>query len=394
MTEVLFFLLGALIAGGVVWYLTRNMLATMKSEFKALSEEILKEKRAELEAEGLSGVAKFTSSLMQEVAAFRKRVDEVNSEDVARTTALKTNIEHLLKETNLVSEQADKLASAIRSEAQVTGQWGEIQLKRVLELGGLTETYDFDCQSTFTSPGADHADLRTDVLIKMPEDRWLVIDAKTTMAAYIDYVGTDGKRNEEAMDRIIASLVAHVKEMKTAEYHKKIAADTGKKILNTMFMYIPFEEVYLVAMKAKIDTAKGKIPLREWAWENDVIFVNASAIVPVARMLAELWARDRAERKALQIREAAESLIEKFVTFLNGTGAKKDGFYGIGQALSAAVNAYNESLKRISDGKGSVIKRLSDMKEMGVKAAEKLPQPEQLESRKVAEVALSGKDLI
>lgn len=394
MIEVLCFILGAVLAGGAVWFVARSMLATMKSEFKALSAEVLKEKRAELETEGVAGLEKVTLPLINEVQAFRKRVDEINSEDVRRTTELKTKIEHLVRETNLVTEQADRLATAIRSEAQVTGQWGEIQLKRVLELGGLEETVDYDYQSTFTSPGADHADLRTDVLVKMPDDRWLVIDAKTTMAAYIDYIGPEGTRNEEAMDRILASLVAHVKEMKKAEYHKKIAAATGKKVLNTMFMYIPFEEVYLVAMKAQIDTSTGKMPLRDWAWENDVVFVNSSGLIPVVRMLAELWARDRAERKALKIREAAEGLIEKFITFMNGAGAKKDGFYGLGQALNAAVNAYNESLKRICDGKGSVIKRLNDMKEMGVKAAEKVKSTNEVESRIVNAVALEAQDMV
>lgn len=364
----------------------RELLGQMKSEFKALSDDVLREKREQFEKEGLAGVTKFTDSLLQEVKSFRDRVDKINEADVARTASLKKDIEALVGQTQLVSAEADKLATAIRSDAQVTGQWGEVQLMRVLELGGLQRTIDYDYQETFASPGADHADLRTDVLVKMPNDRWLVIDAKTTMAAYVDHVGEGGKGNSEALARIVASLVEHVKEMKTAEYHKKIAATTNKRVLNTMLMYVPFEEVYLTAMKSVVDGPNGKIPLREWAWQNDVVFVNASGLVPLVRMLAELWARDRSEKKVLQIKEAAEALVEKFRTFLEGSGGKKDGFLAIGAGLATAVGAFNESIKRLSDGRGSIIKKLADLKEMGVSSTDKLPPPEQIESRQVSAV--------
>lgn len=357
----------------------RDMLSAMKGEFAALSDKILCEKRAQFEREGLAGVERLTAPLMQEIRNFRERVERVNSEDVRRTAELKANIEGLVKQTGLVSEQADRLATAIRSDAQVTGQWGEIQLQRVLELGGLRQTVDWDYQETFTSPGSDRADLRTDVMVKMPDNRWLVIDAKTTMAAYVDYVGKDGERNPEALKRIIASLVEHVKEMKRADYHKKIAAATGKQILNTMFMYVPFEEVYLIAMKSEVDTSSGKRPLREWAWENDVVFVDASALVPVVRMLCELWARDSSERKAQKIREAAESLIRKFSTFLSA----KDGFAALGASLNSAVASYNASMGRLATGDGNIVKKLSDLKEMGVPAASKLPAQEEVSSRDV-----------
>ena len=360
-----------------------DLLGKMKDEFKSLSEDVLKAKTEQLEKSGVASMAKCADSLRQELESFRKRADKINEEDVARTAELKTGIRLLLDQTKGISEEADKLAAAIRSEAQVTGQWGEVQLMRVLELGGLTRTVDYDYQEAFASPESDRVDKRTDVLVKMPEDRWLVIDAKTTMAAYVDYVGENGERNAEALGRIVASLVEHVKEMKTVGYHKKLEATTGKRILNTMLMYIPFEEVYLVAMKTEVDGPNGKIPLREWAWRNDVVFVNASGLIPLVRMLAELWARDRSERKVLEIKEAAESLVEKFRTFLVGTGGKKDGFLSIGAGLMTAVGAFNESVKRLSDGRGSILKRLSDLKEAGVSTTDRLPPSEQVAARQV-----------
>lgn len=360
-----------------------TVLAQMKNEFKALSDDVLKEKREQLEKEGLAGVESITEKLRKEIESFRTRVESVNKDDIERTASLKKEIEHLVSQTNLVSAEADKLATAIRAEASVTGQWGEIQLMRVLELGGLQQTVDYEYQETFASPGSTRVDLRTDVLVKMPDERWVVIDAKTTMAAYADYAGEEGVRNAEAVKRIVNSLVEHVKEMKKVEYHKKLEATTGKRILQTMLMYIPFEEVYLMAMKATVDGPNGKTPLREWAWKNDIVFVNASGLIPIVRMLADLWARNRSEKKVLQIKDAAESLIEKFKTFIEGAGSRKDGFMTIGAGLAQAVNAYNESIKRLSDGRGAVMKKLIELKEMGVTAADKLPPPEQVFTRQI-----------
>lgn len=365
----------------------QQVLSAAKDQFKALSEDVLREKKAQLEKESVVGVKQITDALRKDIDAFRNRVEDVNKADAERTARLKADIEKLVLQTNLVSEQADKLATAISSDAQVTGQWGEIQLKRVLELGGLVETVDFDCQETFTTPGSDHADMRTDVLVKMPGERWLVIDAKTTMAAYVDSVGAEGEAKENAVKRIIASVVEHVKEMKRADYHRKISAATGRRILNTMLMYIPFEEVYLIAMKSEVDTPSGKMPLRDWAWRNDVAFVNASSLMPIVRMLAELWARDRAEKRVMKIREAAEALVEKFNIFLSG-GARRDGFYAIGESLAAAVAAYNQSLNRLCTGSGNVVRRLEGLKEMGVQAAASLPSAEAISAKMVrAEVA-------
>ena len=160
-----------------------DLLGKMKDEFKSLSEDVLKAKTEPLEKNGVASMAKCADSLRQELESFRKRADKINEEDVARTAELKAGIRLLLDQTKGISEEADKLAAAIRSEAQVTGQWGEVQLMRVLELGGLTRTVDYDYQEAFASPESDRVDKRTDVLVKMPEDRWIVIDAKTTMAA-------------------------------------------------------------------------------------------------------------------------------------------------------------------------------------------------------------------
>ena len=360
-----------------------SVLAQSETQFRALAQKVLEERSAALKREGAESIGNLVAPLQRQIAEFKARVDAINSEDVKRTAELAKGIEDLVKQTNAVSAQANDLATAIRSDAQVTGQWGEAQLKRVLELGGLQETVHYDYQETFASPGSDRKDLRTDVLVKMPDDRWLVIDAKTTMAAYVDYVRADGDGRDDPRERIVASVKGHVDELKNAGYHRNLAATTGKKLLNTMLMYIPFDEVYLIAMKAEITVSGERMLLREYARRNDVVFVNSSSLMPVIRLVEMLWARDKADRKALKIKESAESLLDKFSGFLSAA----DGFLSIGRHLNDAARCYNASLGRLSTGPGNVIKRLADLKEMGVSSAAKLPPPEEVEAHPVGTFA-------
>jgi len=148
-------------------------------------------------------------------------------------------------------------------------------------------------------------------------------------------------------------------------------------------MYIPFDEVYLIAMKAEVVVSGERIMLREYARRNDIVFVNSSSLLPVIRLVESLWARDKADKKALKIKEAAEGLLEKFNGFLSAA----DGFTAIGKHLNEAARCYNASLGRLASGPGNVIKRLSDMKEMGVSAAAKLPPPDEVESHPIAVTA-------
>lgn len=246
----------------------KKMLDQAEASFKALSETILKERSQEFQESGLLGIRTVTDELVRSIQNFQKRVNEVNEADVQRVSRLDQSIQDLLKQTGGISEQANHLATAIRGQAQVTGQWGEIQLKRVLEVAGLRETIDYSYQETFSSPGSDYKNLRTDVLVKLPGDRWLVIDAKTTLAAYADYVAAEEDAREDPRRRIVESVRKHVDEIKTKAYRKSIADATGKDLHRMVLMYIPFEEVYLIAMKAEIAVSGQTRILRDYAWRT------------------------------------------------------------------------------------------------------------------------------
>lgn len=349
------------------------------ARIKELSERILGENARKLKEEGTENIERLLKPLQDEIGKFRRRIDEVNSEDAHRAGQLDERIKQLVADTNQVSAKANELASAIRGEAVVTGEWSELQLKRVLELAGLKEESDYVYQETFASEGSQRKDKRLDFLVKLPEDRWLIIDSKATVEAYAEYHSAeDGAVKESAKARIVESVKAHVDEMIRADYVKSLNIATGRKLLPTMLMYIPFDEVYLVAMKARIKVrANGQddqVLLREYAREHGIAIVNGSSVVPLVKLIEEMWINYNMDKKAVRIKEAAESLVDKFNTFVNG-------FQELGKQIAKVNEQYNTSVRQLCAGPGNIMKKLGDLKDLGVPAAAKVAEPEVLEAK-------------
>ena len=351
---------------------------TTEAAFKNLSNEILEEKRKQLQEGGVKSVQEAINPFKQSLEEFKVRVEAVDKAGSERVSKLEGVISTLTSQTTKVSNEANSLADAIRGgKTQATGQWGEIQLLNVLQLAGLTEGIDYTYQETFASEGSARKDLRTDVMLKLPHERWVVIDSKTTMAAYLDYVKEGDAHSEDVLKRLTESIKSHVLEMEKANYSKNIAKTTGRVVLNTMLMYIPIEEVYLYAMNAKVE---GEKPLWDWAQKKGVTLVNSATIIPLAHILADFWEQKRAEKNASEMKKSADKLIEQFAQFIVG----KDGFASLGDSLKKVVMAYNTSLGRLATGKGNVLKILKDLSKKGVKI-EKLPQEESAREHQVDE---------
>lgn len=344
-----------------------------------LSRKILAETSEKLKRDSGENIGLLLKPLQEELNKFRQRIDEVNTEDATRAGKLDERIRRLVEDTNQVSAKANELAAAIRGEAQVTGEWAEMQLKSILDMAGLREGTDYSYQESFAAEGSGHKDKRMDFLIKLPEERWMVVDSKATVAAYADFIGTtDETDRKAAQERIVASVKAHIDEMARANYAKELAIAQGKNLLPTMLMYIPFDEVYLMAMKARIKVqANGRdetITLREYAAKRNIAMVNGASAVPLVRLIETLWINYNVDKKAVRIKETAEGLVDKFNTFVNG-------FQDLGKAIGKVNEQYNTSIRQLSAGPGNVLKRLKDLQELGVPEAAKVLEPEELEAK-------------
>lgn len=345
-----------------------------ETRFRDIAQKVIDASQEKMKRGGEESIGKIVAPLLKDIQDFRAKVEKVNVDDAERAAKLTERIEGLVQQTNSVSAKANELAQAIRGEAQVTGSWAEIQLKRILELSGLKETIDYTYQETFASEGSDRKDLRTDVLVKISEKEWLVVDSKNTMEAYVGYVGADEATQEDLRKRIVDSVRKHVDELKSADYQKSIG-----KAFRYAFMYIPFEEVYLIAMKAEIKVGGDRLALREYARRNNVLFVNATSLLPTLQLVAATWQNQRSDRNAAKIKAECEGLCKKMMKFL-------ESYQEVGKALSKAAKCYGEGLGQLASGKGNILNRFHKLSEMDVPAARELPEEEDYAERGVKEV--------
>ena len=177
------------------------------AQFKVLAQQILEDREKKLKEDGTNPLNILVTQLKQEINNLKTKISASDEKSATSHTDLMGKITTLVDQTNKVTEQANNLASAIRGDAQLTGEWGEIQLKRVLDLAGMVASNDYTYQETFLDDQTGRKTKRTDFVIKMPGGRSLIIDSKNTIAAAERYRSADDEASRASAEaEIIASV--------------------------------------------------------------------------------------------------------------------------------------------------------------------------------------------
>ena len=336
------------------------------ARFESLAQRILEDRERRLAESGTKPLGDLVGQLRREIESLKASMSEVDKNAATTHVKLMGEIERLIGETGSVTREANSLAEAIRGDAQLTGEWGEIQLRRVLDLAGLVESSDYTYQETFRDDETGRRSKRTDFVIKMPGNRALIIDSKSTVAAAARYHGAaDTAAREAAVAEIVASVRAHVDEINVAQYQASVP-----NALTTVLMYIPLEEVYLLAMKATVSVGGAKEPLRDYARRRNVVFVNSASVVPVVRLVEMMWSAERAEKNRKETTLAAEELLRRANDFVAE-------FLAVGEAFKEVFARYEQAKGRLVDAPGgqSIAKAVSRLVRLGVEPKTKGGKP-------------------
>ena len=327
------------------------------ARFKELAQKILEDREQKLVEHGTKPLGDLVGRLKQDIEALKTNINDVNMKSATAHTRLMGEIERLIAETGSVTREANSLAEAIRGDAQLTGEWGEIQLKRILDLAGLVETSDYTYQETFRDDETGRRSKRTDFVIKMPGNRALIIDSKSTVAAAERYhEAADEAARDAAVAEIVASVRSHVDEIDVAQYQASVP-----NAFSTVLMYIPLEEVYLLAMKATVSVGGAKETLREYARRRNVVFVNSASVVPVVRLVEMMWNVERTEKNRQDTIRAAEELLQRANDFVAE-------FLSVGEAFKDVFAKYEQAKGRLVDAPGgrSIAKAVAKLVRLGV----------------------------
>lgn len=339
--------------------------AQAESRFKELTALMMQQGVKELGRNNKEQIDAILAPLQNRLMEFRKAVDEAAVEDKASRISFSNKIDELVRLNASLGEEASNLASALRGQNKVQGDWGEMVLRTLLEQGGLTSGVHFTEQLTTTDSGESLRDssgrgLRPDVVVNMPDSRKLVIDSKVTLNAYLDLCAAEtAKERKEASERLVRSVRKHVDELAAKRYQDYIGSTP-----DFVVMFIPVEGAYIAALQADSE-------LWRYAWQHKVSISSPTHLFAVMHVVTSLWNQDTRNNNAIRIAEKAGGLYDKIMLFM-------DSFMNLGKSISAAQDEFDTALGRLSSGKGNIVKATQELERLGVKGKGKRSIPDRL----------------
>ena len=320
-------------------------------EFENISNRVIKMQKEDFDREQRQSLTTLLNPFQTQIKDFREQIERTNLKNENDKGALKRELEELKNMNTTLSKNADDLVNALKGNSKVQGDWGEHQLKTILDMSGLNEGIDYQMQ--FNTKGEVGQNLRPDCVINLPNGKKLIVDSKVSITNYIDFVKEENEeKKKQYLNLHISSIKKHIAELSNKEYQKYLSD------IDFVFMFIPNEQAYIEALKCD-----NKI--YDTAYKANVAITTPSSILPILRTVKNLWNIENQNKNASLIAEKAGKLYDKLVGFVENM--KK-----IDKNLINARSAYDDAFNQLSDGRGSALSIAEDMKEMGAKTTKQI----------------------
>ena len=347
----------------------------LADQFQALAGQVLDAKAKAFSESSQTQLGGLLTPLREQIEGFRKKVEEAQSDSKIGVTKLETLIGALHGMNQQLSEEARNLTKALRGSAKTQGDWGEFILRDLLEKAGLREGEQFSFQQSFTGiegeDGQKTKTARTDVIVFLPGGRNLVIDSKVSLTAYTDYVSAETDTDRAAaLKQHLTSVRSHIVGLSKAGYHRLPGMETPDFVV----MFVPVEPAFLMALQN--DAA-----LWADAYRQGILLVGLTTLLYIIRIVNVLWEQDTQARNVKNVMDRGSELYDKFVGFVSD-------LEGLGRSLRAADQSYSLAMKKLSEGRGNLIRQVELLRELGVKSSKTLPA-KLLEAAEVGETTLA-----
>jgi len=330
----------------------------LKVEFENLANRVLDDKTRAFDQTNKSALEALLKPFREQVEGFQKRVNEVHGESLKGNTRLESEIRKVLEIGLQMSGEAKNLTEALKGDSQRRGSWGETQLEKTLQLAGLIEDAHYEKQTSMYD--AEGRRKQTDFLIKLPDDKHIVIDSKVSLAAYDRAVGAETEEQQQrALGEHVRAVKTHIDSLHSKDYTNLIGIRSPSFVL----MFMPIEPAYIEALKFEKD-------LFSYGYDKNIVLVSHTTLIPILRTVANLWAMERSTREARELGDKAGDIYNQ----VRRVAQRLDR---LGGSLNAAVNHYNEALTSVS-GRQGLYGKVERFAEMSSKVTESLPELEPL----------------
>ncbi len=337
-----------------------RMREQLKHEFNELSQKILEEQSKRFTQSNEEKIKLILDPLKANLVEFRQKVEETYDKESKERFSLGKEVHRLIEMSQVVSQEANNLTTALKGNNKLQGNWGEMILESLLEHSGLTKGREYLVQEFIKDVAGNvikdenGKGLQPDVTIYYPDQRRVIIDSKVSLIAWEQCIGCDEKEQQQSLLREhIRSIRLHIEQLSKKNYPKYALA------LDYVLMFIPIEPAFLEAVK-------GDVQLWKYAYDKKILLVSPTNLFSVLKIIADLWKVEQQNKHAIEIAEKAGALYEKFYGFI-------DNMEMIGKKLADANLCYTDAFKQLSTGRGSIVTKIEELKKMGAKTNKQLP---------------------
>jgi len=334
-----------------------KMQEQFKDQFENLANKILDEKSEKFAKQNKESLDQLLNPLGEKLEAFKKKVEETHKDEVEARGSLKQELKQLMDLNKTMSEDAKNLTKALKGDSKAQGNWGEVVLASILEKSGLRKDEEYFTQQSETT--ADGRRLQPDVVVKLPDEKFLIVDSKVSLTAFERFTSAeDENESQSALKQHVLSVRSHVKGLSDKNYPQVF----DDKSPDFVLLFIPVEPAFAAALQAEPN-------LYNEAFEKNIVIVSPSTLLATLFTINTIWKRDRQNKNAIEIAERGGALYDKFHGFV-------ESMDDIGLRIRQTQESYDTAMNRLKTGRGNLIGQARKLEKLGVKATKKLNENE------------------
>jgi DNA recombination protein RmuC len=326
----------------------------LTDQFEQLANRIFDEKSQRFQSHSREALELQLKPFRDQLTEFRGRVDHIYSDENRERGELKEQLKNLQEMNRSISKEAQNLTRALKGDNKAQGNWGEVILERVLEESGLRKGHEYLTQQSFTDDSGKRR--QPDVIVRLPDDKDIVIDAKVSLIAYERYCSSEDEGERQAFLREHAqSVKAHINGLSTKGYEHIEELRT----LDFVFIFIPVEAAFMAAFEHDPELFRN-------AYEKNIIVVGPTTLLATLRTVQSIWRYERQNQNAEKIAKEAGALHDQFALVVQS-------LEDVGKHLDRGRDAFDKTMNRMTMGRGNLVGRVSRLEALGAKVKKTLP---------------------
>lgn len=324
----------------------------LELKLNAIMEQHLEKKLQKLDDSSIKSLETLLKPFKENLDGFKKSVENSQENSTKKFAELSKEIELVARAGMNISKEAENLTKALKGKKQSQGSWGEMILESVLEYSGLVKGVHYETQESYKDE--EGRTKRPDVVIKLPQERTIIIDSKVSLNSYDEFIRAESDEERRiASKALMQAFREHIDTLDSKDY-----AHYKQGTLQYVFMFVPIEGAFSVAIN---EDPK----LYEYALRKHIAIVNPSTLTVSLRTIYLYWQSEQSSTLATKLFDEAGKMYDKMVGF-------SESFKRVGTQLQTLNNSYENAQKQLSEGSGNILGRVENLKRLGAKATKNL----------------------